>query len=440
MQARYAADLVPVPKDRRIVSAIVLAVLLVVLLVVVAIAQGIGNPSVPSGDVAVVEDAPDSHITTEEFQASLEQAASAQGAKEVPPPDNPQYAALRDSAMNDVLLGRWVRGEASERGITVSDSEISNQLDQIIKQDFGSQKEFEQYLEQAHFTAEQARQRVELQLMSDQIQKQVLPQDIAASQSEIEDFYDANLVQFQQPETRDVRQIVNKDQAKVEQAKALLEQDDSPANWKKVAARFSTEAATKDVGGLVEAVGPGEREPVIDEAITSAAEGELVGPVKGQTDYYLIQVEKITPAETTPLADVSQQIGQQLTQGKQQQISQDFQQDFVEKWRSRSFCADDYVIDSCDNFTAPLQTIPGAPPVIPTRAVSPGQTTVFPGQPVPALPQGPIGPPVALQDQIIGPGGEVVPPGAAPAPTPPGGEPSARSPRPPRRDPPPAAP
>ena len=54
-----------------------------------------------------------------------------------------------------------------------------------------------------------------------------------------------------------MRQIVNKDQAKVEQAKALLEQDDSPASWKKVAARFSTEEATKDSGGLVEGVTAG---------------------------------------------------------------------------------------------------------------------------------------------------------------------------------------
>ena len=41
--------LVSVPKDRRVVAAMVLAAVLVVLLVVVAIAQGIGNPSVPSG-------------------------------------------------------------------------------------------------------------------------------------------------------------------------------------------------------------------------------------------------------------------------------------------------------------------------------------------------------------------------------------------------------
>jgi parvulin-like peptidyl-prolyl isomerase len=402
-----------VPKDRRIVAAAVLAATLVALLVGVAIAQGIGNPSVPSDDVAVVEEAPNGEISTAEFEAALEQAAARQGAKEVPPESDPQYAPLRAAAMSDLLLGRWVRGEASERGITLSDTEISNQLDQIIKQQFGGQKQFQQFLKQAKFTPEQARQRIELQLLSDEIQKRVLPTEPSVSDSEIEDFYNANVAQFEQPETRDVRQIVNRDQAKVERAQALLEQDDSAASWKKVAARLSTDKATKDAGGLRTNVAQGESEPALEEEVFSAEQGQLVGPFKGQAGYYLIQVEKINPAQTTPLPEATEQIGQQLAQAKQQQIGQDFQQDFLERWRSRTFCADDYLFDRCANFTPSRQSLPGAPPVIATPVVSPGQAGVVFGQPIPALPQGPISP-TAAQPGIIGPPGGALPPGVAP--------------------------
>ena len=103
----------------------------------------------------------------------------------------------------------------------------------------------------------------------------------------------------------------------------------------------------------------GQSEPVLEEQIFAAAQGELVGPFKGQTDYYLIQVVKITPAQTTPIAEVSEQIQQQLAQGKQQETASDFQQDFVEKWTSRTFCADGYVINRCENFTAPRPDDPG---------------------------------------------------------------------------------
>jgi parvulin-like peptidyl-prolyl isomerase len=394
---------------------LVLAATLVALLVGVAIAQGIGNPSVSSGDVAVVEDAPDGEITTTEFDRALEQGAALQGIRQVPPPDDPQYDALRDAAMSDVLQGRWLRGEAEERGISVSDSEISNRLDEIIQQQFnGEQKQFQRFLKQAHFTQEEANQRAELLLINEQIQEQVLPTEPSVSDSEIEDFYEANLVQFEQPESRDVRRILNKDQAKVEQAKTLLERDDSAASWKKVAARLSTEEATKDSGGLVEGVTLGQSEPALEEQIFSAAEGELVGPFKGQSDYYLIQVVSITPAETTPLSEVTEQITQQLSQARQQQVAQEFQQDFIEKWVSRTFCADDYVVDRCANFTPPRQSLPGAPPVISTPTVPPGGATVFAGQPIPALPQGPISSQTAQQPGIIGPPGGALPPGAVP--------------------------
>ena len=399
-------------------AAAVFGAVVVVLFVIVAIAQGIGDPSVPSGDVATVEDVSNGDISQEEYDSALQQIAAQQGVKKIPPPDDPSYADLRDATMADLLLGRWVRGEAADRGISFSDTEIDNRLDQIIKQDFGGQKQFETFLKQNHFTPEQARDRVELQLLGDEVQKQVLGGEQAVSQSEIEDYYNVNKAQFEQPESLTIRRIVNKDQAQVEQAKALLEQDDSAASWKKVAARYSTEDATKDKGGLITGVTAGQSEPALEQQLFAAPEGELVGPFKGQTDYYLIQVEKITPAQATPIDQVSKQIEDQLRSGKQQQVAQEFQTDFLEKWRSRTFCADGYIVDRCDNFTPPVQTIPGAAPVLARPVVSPGQTTVFPGQAPTVLQQGPQNQVAAGQPGVIPPGGVPLPQGGAPPPAP----------------------
>jgi foldase protein PrsA len=399
----------------------VLGALFIALFVIVGLAQGIGDPSVPSGDVAVVEDAPDGNVTQEEFDAALEQAARRQGVPKPPPPDDPQYAALRDAAMSDLLLARWVLGEAEERGITVSDTEINNQIDQI-KQQSGGQRGFQQLLKQSGFTLDQARERIQLQLLSNQIQQEVLGKgQPSVSDEEIQNFYEANKDQFTQPETRDVREIVNKDLAQVEQARAALEQDDSPANWKKVAAKFSSDQATKNSGGLRKAVAQGQSEPKLDEEIFAedTEAGELIGPFKGQAGYYLIQVQKVTPEEVTPLARLSNQIKQQLAQGIQQQTATTFQANFTEKWVSRTFCAEGYVMDRCSNFTPTTQTPKGAPPVLSSGAVQPGDTTVFPGEAPAALPQGPQYP-QPKQPAILGPGGAPqlppgsVPPGSAP--------------------------
>src|SRR3989442_568567 len=102
-------------------------------------------PSVPSGAVAVVADAPGGTVTQQNFDDAFKQAAARQGLPKPPAPSSPQYSTLRDSAMSDVLLARWVRGEAADRGITVSDTEITTQFQQIVKQQFGSQKKFQQF-------------------------------------------------------------------------------------------------------------------------------------------------------------------------------------------------------------------------------------------------------------------------------------------------------
>ena len=119
--------------------------LFVALFVIVGVAVGIGHPSVPSGAVAVVEDAPRRRPSPrQDFDAALKQAAARQGLPKPPAPSNPQYPTLRDSAMSDVLLSRagfWARPQ--ERGIVISDTEIANQLKQIVKQQFGGEKKFQ---------------------------------------------------------------------------------------------------------------------------------------------------------------------------------------------------------------------------------------------------------------------------------------------------------
>jgi parvulin-like peptidyl-prolyl isomerase len=388
----------------------VLAIFLVAFFVVVAIAQGIGNPSVSSDEVAVVDDAPDGHISVEDFNTALKQTALGQGVQKVPSPDDPQYATLRDTTMSNLITTRWIAGEAEERGITVSDTEIDN----YIKQQFGGQ--FEKAAKQAGFTEDQAREQVQFILLGQELQKAVVgtgtpsvPQDL------VQRFYDANKAQFTQPETRDVREIVNKDQAKLEQAKAMLENDDSPASWKKVAAKFSTDKATKSNGGLRKGVAQGQSEPALDQQIFSAPTGQLVGPFEGQAGFYVIEVEKVTPESVTPLSQLESQIKRQLAQGLQQEVASRAQQSITDKWASRTFCAQGYVVQQCSNFTPPAQSTPGAPPVLSSGAVQPGQTTVFPGQAPSALPQGPQFPAPQQQPSVIGPGGApALPPGAAP--------------------------
>jgi hypothetical protein len=145
----------------------------------------------------------------------------------------------------------------------------------------------------------------------------------------------------------------------------------------------------------------------------------------------------VTPAETTPLSDVKDQIVSTLQQGLEAQAVEQFRSDFIGKWTSRTFCDDDVVVDLCSNAEPPPEpcTIDdekeqeqadpaalkvGCPaPALPRNAVSPGTAGVFPGTQVPALPQGPVKP-ASAQQPALPPGVAPIGPGGAP-PVPPSG-------------------
>jgi parvulin-like peptidyl-prolyl isomerase len=426
----------------KLVALIVLAIFVVGSFVVVAAAQGIGAASLPDGAIAEVEDAPDGTITSDDFDRALEQTAARQGLREVPATDDPQYDLLADAAVSDLILARWVLGEAEERGIEVTDREVDEELENVKEQQFGSEKEFQDFLDQSGFTLEEARQRIELQLISDRIQSAVLPQEPAITEDEIRTFYDENATQFEQPETRDVRVILTKNEQEAEEAAAALEEDSSPQSFKRVAKEFSIDEATKSTGGLREGVVEGQSEPALDEQIFSALEGDLVGPFESEQGFYVIQVETINEAATTPIEDASEQIRQTLVAARQQELAQSFQEDFQAEWTARTVCADEYRIDRCSNAEPPpspcteeaAETQGCDAPVLSTRPIAPGTAGVF-GAPAPTgLPQGPITPAPPTP-----PGG--VPPGVSPIPgAPPGTPPGAVPPGTPQGAPPGAPP
>ncbi len=157
----------------------------------------------------MVEEAPNGTITTEEYDRALVQAAARQGLEEVPPEDDPQFELLSQSAQGDLILSRWVLGEAAERGIEVTEREVDDELETVKEEQFGSEEEFEKFLEQSGFTLDEAKDRIRLQLLSDAIQQSVLPQDDPpeVTDDEVESYYEENIAQFEQPESRDVRVV-----------------------------------------------------------------------------------------------------------------------------------------------------------------------------------------------------------------------------------------
>jgi foldase protein PrsA len=359
-----------------------------------AVAQGIGQPSVPSGDVALVQGVSDGNISEAEFKLGLRQQIAGGKLKTAPKPGSKKYEELKKTVVNELLESTWIRGEAEEKGLAVTPKQIATKLAVIKKESFPTPAAYAEFLKTSHFTQEDVDKRVELSLLSEEVQNRIKTEAPTVSKSEISAFYDASKsTQFTTKASRDIRLVVNKNKAQVEAAKAALDKDNSPASWKKVAAKYSSDPTTKTKGGLQAGITEEFLEEPLKAAIFKAATGEVVGPVTYQKNYLVFQVEKLNSEKVQSFAEVKSQISTQLAEQVQQEFFTEFVAGFSSKWESRTFCAAGFAIEKCSNFkssghpsTAPAACYEANPkkpatecpaPVELTKPALPGTTTIL---------------------------------------------------------------
>jgi parvulin-like peptidyl-prolyl isomerase len=337
--------------------AIVLAAVLVLLIALIAATSGFGSPSVEDGDIAVVDEditvegvIDEGRISQEAFDRSLELAARQSGLQETPAPGDEQYEQIRDQAVGLLLDIAWIKGEGAEQGIEVTETEVQEEFEKTKKQNFKTEQAYQQFLEQSGLTEPEVLQRVELQLVSQRIQDDLTADAPGVSDSEVEDFYEANKSQFEQPEQRTIRLIQNEDPALAEQAAETLKQDNSPQSWNKVAKQLSTDDIGNDQGGLRENVTPGVFEQPLDDEVFGAEEGTVIGPIQTDVASYVFQVDSITPGTEQSLEEARPQIEQQLNGQADQEAFAAFLADYRDRWTELTVCAEDFLIERCDNF------------------------------------------------------------------------------------------
>jgi parvulin-like peptidyl-prolyl isomerase len=315
------------PAAARRLGLIVFGVAFLVLFAIVAIVDGVGHPSVPSGDVVLIEDAPgdSGEISKADFERALEQEAAQAGVKKTPKPGDPQYEELKESAMNSLFESVWLQGLGEEMGITVSDKEVDAEVKKLKKESFKSEAEFKEFLKGARYTMADVEKRVKLQKLSGEIQEELKERVPPPSEAEIENYYEAaKATQFTQEPSRDIRLILNKDRKKAEEAREALSGDDTAKNWAKVAKKFSEDSATKESGGLQKGVQEGTLEEPLGAAVFDTPEGKVEGPLKTPRGYNVFEVENSTPESVQELKAVEGQIKSTLTQRAQQEYFNSF--------------------------------------------------------------------------------------------------------------------
>jgi foldase protein PrsA len=321
-------------------------------------AAPVGCGGVPGNAVAEVDG---ESIERDAFEHWMEIAAKSGGQADarVPKPGTKEYDELRDRVLELLVSHAWVRGEAEEMGIEVSDAEVRKRYDEQRRQNFPKDADFRRFMRDSGQSEQDLLLQVRLDLLSTRITDKVVEGKDRVSEEQIERFYRENRERFAQPERRDLRIVLTRTRARAEQAKSALEGGDS---WRAVAREYSTDEASKQQGGKLPAQAEGTLEPAFDRAVFRARRGRIAGPVKTQFGHYVFEVERVEAASQQTLEQARETIRQTLQAQNQQRALEDFSKDFQRKWRERSECREGFLTPSCKNGPDPTPTpTPGQP-------------------------------------------------------------------------------
>jgi parvulin-like peptidyl-prolyl isomerase len=292
---------------------IIVGVVLLTLVVPVLLLSACGQQKVPTGAIASVGDGV---VTQEQFDQIWKQAQaqykSQQGAPPFPSPGTTQYKQLKASIVNYLVQNQIIAAKAKDMGVTVTDKQFQARMKQIIQQ-VGGQKKLDKLLKQQAVTQPQLEQQLKAQMLQDAVQQKVYA-SIKVTPAQIEKYFNdpANKSQFNVAESVDARHVLVKTKAEAEKVRALLEADNTDANWKKVAAQYSIDPGSKNNGGGLGNFAKGRMVKPIEDAAFALKVGEISQVIKTQYGYHVLEVTKKTPASKQTLDQAKATIEQQL--------------------------------------------------------------------------------------------------------------------------------
>ncbi|HET6351488.1 MAG TPA: SurA N-terminal domain-containing protein [Coriobacteriia bacterium] len=235
---------------------------------------------------------------------------------------------FKQRLLDNLINQKLVTQAAEEKGIKVTDADVSKQVDQL-KTGFTDTKQFEAALKSAGYTVETLKVQVKDQLVTQKLIES-LASEGSASQAEIQQYYDKNKAQFYQKAAKRPSHILFKPEDKTNAEKVLNELKEG-AEFSVEAKKYSTDTATAAKGGDL----GWPSTPYVTEfqtALDKLKVGETSDLVKTPYGWHIIKVTDERKAKQQTLAEVKDQIKQILVQ----QRRADAYQQFIDKLRKKA--------------------------------------------------------------------------------------------------------
>ncbi len=212
---------------------------------------------------------------------------------------------------------------AKRNGIDVSERELTEGIDDIMKRNNMSAGQFEQALAKEGLTLEQYRIELQEQMTLSRLFNKYVRTGLSVDEAEVRAFYDKNVKQYSLPEEVKVRHLVvavpedaspARVKAAQEKAAALMERIRKGEDFVRLVREHSG-SPTANQDGDLGFLQRGAALPELEEAAKNLKPGEFAGPVRCDDGFHIIRVEDLrTPVQ--PYEKVKEEISRMLFEQK----------------------------------------------------------------------------------------------------------------------------
>jgi len=248
-------------------------------------------------------------------------------------------AGLRREVLDRLIDEHLIEQQATELKLSVSTEDIDRTIEQIKKDNGVNDAQLAQELRTQNMDMKAYRQMLKQQIKRMRVINIAVGSKISVSDNDVQAYYDRHMksgdnVQVRAshifiaiPENADAATVIAKEAV----AKKLLDRARNGEDFAKLAKEFSEDPNTRTEGGDLGYFGKDMLPKPIEEMVFAMSIGEVRGPVRADRGFHVIKLVDKRAKDVKPLADVREEIRNQLRQKEMERQTKSYLTDLRKK-------------------------------------------------------------------------------------------------------------
>lgn len=268
------------------------------LLALLAVGCAAGNPDVAATVNGV-------QISVDQLNKDVDEALRDPQAPPQLKGDSAAKTRLQTQILNQMIQDALVEQAAKELGATVTDQDVQARLAELTAQ-VGGRQAYEQRLKESGLTEASVASKLRFAVLGEKAKKKIEDR-VQVSDADVQKAY---------AEATGARHILVETEGEAQTVKDRIAAGE---DFGAVAKERSTDETTKEQGGDLGFVKRGVMVPEFEQALFAAKQGEVVGPVKTQFGFHVLQ-----RLPEPPFAQVQGQLKDELLAQRREEAFLDF--------------------------------------------------------------------------------------------------------------------